>query len=433
MKKKKMSGRLITAIVLLIAGVISTILGFMGGHDMEPYEAREGIVMVYATVQDSKGNGAAGRGTGWAVGKPGKPVQYIVTNGHVVEEAYTFPKQNSAFTGNILVYFSKAENDYVEGQVVYYSAPEEKDLAVIKLPSATNKRTALTLRNSNSVKMGETAYALGYPGDSSDRQQLPTFDMDDVTITKGVISNRVTTKWSAYEAFQMDVSIASGNSGGPLVDEKGNVIGINASGATDPDTGTGVGMNYAITVNELAKVLKSEGIPYTMNSGSGWVQPWFGYVFLPIGILALLGGIVLLIMERKKSAGAAFAGGAAAGAGRGAYGGARGVRGRAVLRGVAGKYAGQSFELSGNRLVIGRDPGACNIVFDKNTPGISGRHCQISYDQNGDCFWLVDLGSSYGTFLGSGKKLTAGQAEKISAGETFYLCDAANQFAVIKE
>lgn len=429
MKKKKMSGRLITAIVLLIAGVISTILGFMGGHDMEPYEAREGIVMVRTTVQNSEGNWVAGHGTGWAVGKPGKPVQYIVTNGHVVQRV----KEDTTNTGELRVYFSEAENDYVEGQIVYYSAPEEKDLAVIKLPSATNKRTALTLRNSNSVKMGETAYALGYPGDSSDMQQFPTFDMDDVTITKGVISNRVTPKGRGYDAFQMDVSIAGGNSGGPLVDEKGNVIGINTLGKIDPETGAAVGMNYAITVNELAKILRSEGIPYTMNSGSGWAQPWFGYVFLPIGILALLGGVVLLIMERKRGAGAAFAGGAAAGAGRGAYGGARGVRGRAVLRGVAGKYAGQSFELSGNRLVIGRDPGACNIVFDKNTPGISGRHCQISYDQNGDCFWLVDLGSSYGTFLGSGKKLTAGQAEKISAGETFYLCDAANQFAVIKE
>lgn len=48
----------------------------------------------------------------------------------------------------------------------------------------------------------------GYPGDSSSRQNLPAYDLDDVTITKGIISNRVTTKWATYEAFQMDVSIA---------------------------------------------------------------------------------------------------------------------------------------------------------------------------------------------------------------------------------
>ena len=83
---------------------------------------------------------------------------------------------------------------------------------------------------------------------------------------------------------------------------------------------------------------------------------------------------------------------------------------RAVLRGVTGKYSGQSFDLLKGKVVIGRDPATCNIVFDKNTPGISGRHCQVVYDPNEDCFIITDLGSSYGTFLGNGKKLTANMA-----------------------
>lgn len=67
----------------------------------------------------------------------------------------------------------------------------------------------------------------------------------------------------------MDVSIAPGNSGGPLVDEKGNVIGINVAGAIDPNTGLSLGMNYAIIINELTKILDVERIPYTF-SGSGF-------------------------------------------------------------------------------------------------------------------------------------------------------------------
>ena len=59
----------------------------------------------------------------------------------------------------------------------------------------------------------------------------------------------------------MDVSIAPGNSGGPLVDEKGNVIGINVAGAIDPNTGLSLGMNYAIIINELTKILDVERIP----------------------------------------------------------------------------------------------------------------------------------------------------------------------------
>lgn len=52
---------------------------------------------------------------------------------------------------------------------------------------------------------------------------------------------------------------------------------------------------------------------------------------------------------------------------------------------------------------------------------------------NEECFLLTDLGSSYGTFLGNGQKLTANVAEKLYAGDTFYLCDTNNRFAVTKE
>ena len=54
-------------------------------------------------------------------------------------------------------------------------------------------------------------------------------------------------------------------------------------------------------------------------------------------------------------------------------------------------------------------------------------------DRHPDCFIITDLGSSYGTFLGNGKKLTANVAEKLSTGDTFYLCDNANRFVVSKE
>ena len=256
-------------------------------------------------------------------------------------------------------------------------------------------------------------------------------------MTRGIISKRLNPVNVTYEAFQMDVSIAGGNSGGPLVDENGNVIGINTLGATDPQTGVPLGMNYAIIVDELTKILDGEQLEYTMAGGGlSWTQPWFAYVFLPIGVLALIGGIILLVTSQKNGQGAPVAAGAAAGMGSGkapARGGRGPVEKRAVLRGVTGKYSGQSFDLLKGKVVIGRDPATCNIVFDKNTPGISGRHCQVVYDPNEDCFIITDLGSSYGTFLGNGKKLTANVAEKLSTGDTFYLCDNANRFVVSKE
>ncbi len=442
MEAKKSSVKQVVAILLLVIGLaagVFGVLGLVGGGGMDPYEARESVVYVTSTVQGPTNQGTVetytSGGTGWAIGKPGEPVEYIVTNGHVVEFGYAYPKQYAGATGMVQVFYSAAENDYVQAEVVYYSPQSEKDIAILKLPSATDKRTALRLQDTDSVKIGETAYALGYPGDSSSRQTFPTFGMDDVTITSGVISNRVKPAWSTYDAFQMDVSVAPGNSGGPLVDENGNVIGINVSIAVDPITGERIGMNYAITADELIKILDSEKIEYTMAGGGlSWTQPWFAYVFLPIGVLALAGGIILLAMSSQKNGQGVPAGAGAADMNKAPSKGGRGpVEKRAVLRGVTGKYSGQSFDLLKGKVIIGRDPAACNIVFDKNTPGISGRHCQVVYDPNEDIFLITDLGSSYGTFLGNGKKLTANVVEKLSAGDTFYLCDNANRFVVSKE
>ena len=225
METKKASSKQITAIILLVVGLVFAVfgvLGIAGGGGMDPYEARNGIVMVYATVYDNQGNSESGWGTGWAIGKPGEPIEYIVTNGHVIEKAYTYPRiDSSLYGGEVSVYFSAAENDFVNPKVVYFSPSSEKDIAILKLPSATDKRTALRLGESDGVNIGETAYALGYPGNSADRQSYKTFDKDDITMTKGIISKRTTTTWATYEAFQMDVSIAGGNSGGLLLTKKG--------------------------------------------------------------------------------------------------------------------------------------------------------------------------------------------------------------------
>ena len=438
MEAKKSSSKQVVAILLLVIGLaagVFGVLGLVGGGGMDPYEARNGVVYVQAVAYDDKGSSLISSGTGWAIGKPGEPVEYIVTNGHVVEAGYMYPKQYANITGGINIYFSAAENDYVVGQVVYYSAPTEKDIAIIKLPSATDKRTALSIRSSSEVEVGETVYALGYPGTAKVGQDFKTYDQNDITLTRGVISKKMTPNFSTYSAFQMDTYISGGNSGGPLVDENGFVVGINSAGIEA--SGIDIGMNYAIVTDELTKILDSERIEYTLAGGGlSWTQPWFAYVFLPIGVLALIGGIILLVTSQKGGQGAPAPAGAAAGMGSGkapARGGRGPVEKRAVLRGVTGKYSGQSFDLLKGKVVIGRDPATCNIVFDKNTPGISGRHCQVVYDPNEDCFIITDLGSSYGTFLGNGKKLTANVAEKLSTGDTFYLCDNANRFVVSKE
>ena len=289
MEATKTSSKRIVAILLLALGLIALVLGvlgLLGGGAMQPYDARNSVVLVAATVADDQGNTSMGWGTGWAIGKPGKPVEYIVTNGHVVEQAYTYPQLYTNVQGQLQVVFNAAENDFVIPEVVYYSAPQEKDIAILRLPTPTEKRIPLQLRPSETVDIGEAAWALGYPGISSMYQQYSTFSPDDITLTQGIISKRNKPTGSSYEAFQMDVYINSGNSGGPLVDKNGFLLGINSAGIQSAE-GTSEGVNYAIIANELIRILDNERLEYAVaNTGLAWAPRWMGYVFLPLGALA---------------------------------------------------------------------------------------------------------------------------------------------------
>lgn len=432
MKKKifdTLANRKLAAAVLFAAFAVCAVLFGVGAKrsaGMTPAQARNGVAYVQQLLYDASGTlVAGGSGTCWGVGKPGEPVEYFVTNGHVVQYAYVMPKQDASYYGQINVVYSGAENDFVSAQVVYYSAPEDKDIAILKVPRPTDKRIALPLRPSDTVEAGEQAYALGYPGVSDALAENIRYDVEDVTITDGIISKRASVSGTNYEAFQINVDVNPGNSGGPLVDPKGNVIGVNTSGlvtniADQVQVATSV--NYASIADQLIRILNEEGIEYTRMGEYTWMLYTFGI----LGALALAGAVWQLVQLRRAPA---LAGGTGrAGAAKG------GPKSRKpVIRGVTGKYNGQSFDLSRGKIVIGRDPNVCNIVYDRNTPGISSNHCQVVYDANSDCFLLTDNGSSYGTFLGNGKKLTASVAEKLTAGDTFYLCDNANRFVVTKE
>lgn len=410
----KVRRKRIVATVWIVMGLFSMVLGVMGfaGKGITPNEARHGVVFVYTEFTDGQYL-YSGTGTGWAIGIPGKPVEYIVTNGHVVQNAY--------LTGGVMqVYFSLAENDYMVPQVVYYSAPEEKDIAILRLPSPTDKRTALQLRESNSIEIGETAVALGYPS-VANSTSYRAFDEEDITMTQGIISRRAQPVGSQYEAFQMDVSISAGNSGGPLVDQKGNVIGINTSGIYNTESGASV--NYAIMIDELTRILDNEQIDYALTDGGLlWVPNWMGYVFLPIGILFLLCGGFMFVKTMNGTAKKLIAGKKVSG-----------KKTHPVLRGLSGPFAGQVFDLSKGTIVMGRDPATCHIVFEKKHAGyqwtalpgfLSGSRWQLCFDRSGIQLWNVS---------GSWQKLPVQVPEKLMAGDGFYLCDTNVRFIVAKE
>jgi len=96
------------------------------------------------------------------------------------------------------------------------------------------------------------------------------------------------------------------------------------------------------------------------------------------------------------------------------------------IRGIAGQYNTISFPIA-DKIVIGRNPAICNVLFSPGATGISSRHCEII--RIGNVLQVIDKGSSYGTFVRN-EKLTANSPMQIRQGDIIYLGDESNSFVV---
>lgn len=166
---------------------------------------------------------------------------YILTNNHIVSTSTsstssTFYQVSDATKVNVYMH---NDTNPIEAKIVGKDA--QTDLAVIKIDKSN--LPAATLGNSDSIKVGEFAMAVGNP-----------LGMQS-SITCGVISalNRELTDsdGTLYKLIQTDAAINSGNSGGALVNSKGEVIGIN----TLKLSGTGIeGMGFAIPISSTTNI-----------------------------------------------------------------------------------------------------------------------------------------------------------------------------------
>ena len=80
-------------------------------------------------------------------------------------------------------------------------------------------------------------------------------------------------------------------------------------------------------------------------------------------------------------------------------------------------------------MLIGRS-GACGLRFPSETPGVSGSHCTVQWDAQSGDFIVMDLNSTYGTFLMSGQKLSPNVPYHLRPGDRFYLADQNNTIAL---
>ena len=429
-------------------------------------QIRESVVIVAVYLQQQSGKEAGfGYGTGFFVGNPDSEVQYLVTNRHVIQSyldmgagedtTFEYPISDTRkvrFSGKmkIRVYYDKSS--YEEAYVVDY-AEGTKDIALLKLDNPTEKRKALKLRSPSEDMVGSSVYTVGYPGLSDNQISDPvsSWEISDASITTGIISRLLTTAGTGVRKIQIDAVIQPGNSGGPMVTEDGEVIGINTQTvySTDEETNRQDENYYAINIDEVIPILKLHDVEYIESSGQSSpsgesvteetvqnedetetdTKPASSTsvssgadlkIIIPaIAAVFVLVLVVLILLGRKKKASPA--------------GDQRKKGGNAVVRSLSSQHNGASFPVNGNPILIGRNKASCTVVFGEKTPGVSSRHCSLSYEKSSGDFILTDLNSTYGTFLANGQKLAPQTPYHLRSGEQFYLGGDANLLRVETE
>jgi putative serine protease PepD len=200
--------------------------------------AYKGVVEVTVTSQSSDGFGAPqaqqGLGSGFVVDRQG----HVVTNQHVVDGATSVNVRfwnGATYKGTVL------------------GSDPSTDLAVIRVAAPASLLSPLALGDSSAVQVGDGVVAIGSP-----------FGLEE-TVTSGIVSalHRQMTapnNFAINDSIQTDAAINHGNSGGPLLDLAGRVVGVNSQ--IESDSGGNDGVGFAVssnTVKRIADALISSG------------------------------------------------------------------------------------------------------------------------------------------------------------------------------
>ncbi|MEY4227194.1 MAG: hypothetical protein RL190_1951, partial [Actinomycetota bacterium] len=224
-----------TTVIQEAAPVEASAAGSAAGED-QPVAAIAGGTMDIAQLYEKYGAGVVridhsqGLGSGFVIDKDG----HVLTNAHVVDGAQ----------GTITVSFSNDER--VEAEVI--GVDNATDVALLKVDLPASALTVVPLGDSTSVAVGEPVVAIGNP-----------FGQDR-TVTSGIVS-ALAREIEAPNGFgingviQTDAAINQGNSGGPLFDMAGRVIGINSQIYTGGTGGGNVGLGYAVPINLVKEVV----------------------------------------------------------------------------------------------------------------------------------------------------------------------------------
>ena len=217
------------------------------GNGFQPaqiYRSRSaGVVTIVSYFDDPSSPAAsAGQGSGFVVSTDGT----ILTNAHVITTAGQGQVGKASAAGTVYVEFS--DGDRVPARIVGYDLFD--DVGVIKVDPAEHSLEPVPLGNSSRVVVGEPVAAIGSPFGNVDSLSVGVVS----AIRRSIPS--LTTRYNLVDAIQTDAPINHGNSGGPLFDARGRVIGINAQ-IRSSGTGSGFeGVGFAVPIDSAKRSLR---------------------------------------------------------------------------------------------------------------------------------------------------------------------------------
>jgi S1-C subfamily serine protease len=202
-----------------------------------------GVVTIFSTFGEAADGSlsAAAQGSGFVVSEDG----YILTNSHVITTAGEVAADETPEAADS-VYVEYRDGERVPATIVGWDLYD--DVGLLKVDPKDHPVAPVPLGDSSTVVVGEPVAAIGSPFG-----QATSLSVGVVSATERSIAS-LTSRYSLVDAIQTDAPINRGNSGGPMFDADGDVIGINAQIRSESGNAEGVG--FAVPINAAKRSME---------------------------------------------------------------------------------------------------------------------------------------------------------------------------------
>jgi len=371
---------------------------FVFAENKEVLEASKSVIRIVSQLNDKD----MATGTAFCVSSEG----IFLTNAHVVDSAKA-------------VFAIKSSTRY---NVEVLHKDDQVDLAILRIKNTGLEPLVFSAKEN--INVTDKVLSIGFPGAADKSEDLD--ELTTVTINTGVIGKlskiRLSIRpgsTSLSPVVQHDAAVNHGNSGGPLVDECGLVVGINVqkgleAGRSLEQVVAGdvtQGIFYAIDIDIAKKLLADTGIQFLENSQKcqpgvalsvgGKEQKYL--IAVVIVALLLLVWLALFVFMRRRGTAAGEMGETYINnlISRKIRGGERGEAQSSFVRLRSANHNAPDMKVGAMEQIVGRSSRADITI---NNPRISARHLSIVLETHGNVI-VQDLGSSNGTYI-EGVKLT---------------------------